>query len=48
MSIIAFKDSGPIRMSGEGNPSDSPTHFINTNGGNATVPYGLGGVFQPL
>lgn len=46
MSIIAFKDNGPIRMSGEGNPSDSPTHFINTNGGNATVPYGLSGVFQ--
>lgn len=46
MSIIAFKHSGPIRLSGEGNPDDSPTHFININGGSISAPFNLSGVFE--
>lgn len=46
MSIIAFKHSGPIRLSGEGNPDDSPTHFININGGSVNAPFNLSGVFE--
>lgn len=46
MSIIAFKHSGPIRLSGEGYPDDSPTHFINTNGGSVSEPFNLSGVFE--
>jgi len=46
MSIIAFKHSGPIRLSGEGYPDDSPTHFINTNGGSVSAPFNLSGVFE--